>query len=405
MSGERVNTLHAVSSSLSLVLLRGQLRYLQAAGFYPAALSAPGPFVQEAGAEESVPIFTVPMEREISPMRDIMSVVRVWKLLRRLRPTLCNAGTPKAGLLVMVAAWIARVPCRIYSMRGLRVETVRGLRRTVLLTAERIACACAHRVICVSPSLRERAVSLRLVKARKAVVLGSGSSNGVAVARFNPNSQTLARAAEIRRELKIGSRPVIGYVGRFTRDKGVGELTRAFDLIRQRFDNVVLLLIGSYEKGDALEREVRARIDAGMGIEVLPFQPDIAPYYLAMDVFVLPTYREGFPNTVLEAQAAERPVVTTKATGAIDSVVDGKTGIIVPIGDAPALADAISDLLANPAIARRLGQAGRERVEREFQQETLWNEMIDLYRKLLRERGLPVPIVATAERKLCLQKQ
>lgn len=405
MSGERVNTLHAVSSPLSLVLLRGQLRYLRTAGFYPAALSAPGPLVQEAGAEESVPIFTVPMEREISPMRDIMSVVRVWNLLRRLRPTLCNAGTPKAGLLVMFAAWIARVPCRIYSMRGLRVETVRGLRRTVLLTAERIACACAHRVICVSPSLRERAVSLRLVKARKAVVLGSGSSNGVAVARFSPNSQTLARAAEIRSALKIGSRPVIGYVGRFTRDKGVGELTRAFDLIRQRFDNAVLLLIGSYEKGDALEREVRARIDAGMGIEVLPFQPDIAPYYLAMDVFVLPTYREGFPNTVLEAQAAERPVVTTKATGAIDSVVDGKTGIIVPIGDARALADAISDLLANPAIARRMGQAGRERVEREFQQETLWNEMIDLYRNLLRERGLPVPIVASSERKLCLQKQ
>jgi glycosyltransferase involved in cell wall biosynthesis len=257
----------------------------------------------------------------------------------------------------------------------------------------------------VSPSLRERAVSLKLVNAHKTLVLGSGSSNGVDVARFVPRQQTIARAIEIRRELKLDSRIVIGFVGRFTRDKGIGELIHAFDLVRQRFETAVLLLIGSYEKDDAIDPEVRSRIEEGAGIQALPFQPDIAPYYLAMDVFVLPTCREGFPNTVLEAQAAERPVVTTRATGAIDSVVDGKTGILVPVGDAHALADAISELLGSPAMARRMGQAGRERVEREFQQETVWNKMIDLYRDLLRERGLPMPTVATPEREICLQKQ
>jgi len=404
VTGDRIDTLHAVTSPLSLVLLRGQLRHLQEAGFHPAALSAPGPFLEQAGLEDSVPVFSVRMEREVSPLRDFASLVRIWRLLRRLRPVICNAGTPKAGLLVMLAAWLARVPCRIYTMRGLRVETAHGLTRIILLSAERIACSCAHRVICVSSSLRDHAVKLKLVDPRKIVVLGSGSSNGVDAARFVPTPARLARAAEIRRELKLDGRPLIGFIGRFTRDKGVGELTAAFDLVRQQFPDASLLLIGNHEQGDAIEPEVRARIDAGLGIVAIPFQPDIAPYYLAMDIFVLPTYREGFPNTPLEAQAAERPVVTTRATGAVDSVLDGNSGILVPVGDSGALADAIAKLLANPAMARRMGQAGRQRVEREFRQEIVWGELTELYRALLRERGLPVPVAARREEKLCLQK-
>ncbi len=405
MNSERIDTLHAVTSPWSLVLLRGQLRYLQEAGFHPAALSAPGPFVDQAGLEESVPLFTVAMERDISPLRDLVSLVRICRLLRQLRPTICNAGTPKAGLLVMLAAWLARIPCRVYTLRGLRVETARGLTRTILFAAERVACSCAQRVICVSPSLRDRAVALNLVNPRKTVVLGSGSSNGIDVARFVRTQARMDRAAEIRRELQLVNRPVVGFIGRFTRDKGVGELTAAFDLVRQQFPDASLLLIGSYEQGNAIDSDIRARIVAGHGIVAIPFQHDIAPYYLAMDIFVLPTYREGFPNTVLEAQAAERPVVTTRATGAVDSVVDGTSGILVPVGDSRALAAAISKLLANPDLARRMGQAGRERVERQFGHEIVWGELVDQYRELLQERGLKIPSAAAPEERLCLQKQ
>ena len=124
-----------------------------------------------------------------------------------------------------------------------------------------------------------------------------------------------------------------------------------------------------------------------------------------MDVFVLPTYREGFPNTVLEAQAAERPVVATMATGAIDSVLDGVSGLLVPVGDARSLADAIGTLLAKPEMARSMGKAGRDRIERDFRQETVWSDLIGLYRMLLSERGLPMPVTEPREGKLCLQKQ
>lgn len=405
MSEERVDTLHAVTSSLSLVLLRGQLRYLQAAGLHPAALSAPGEFVKGIRAEESVSVFTIPMERDVSPVKDLGALFRIWRLLRKISPSICNAGTPKAGLLAMVGAWLARVPIRIYTLRGLRLETAGGLKRRILYLTERIACACAQRVICVSPSLRDRALSLKLVGAQKAIVLGSGSSNGIDVGRFVPTAARVDRAAEIRRELKLDGGPVIGYVGRFTRDKGVPELVAAFDRVRQQHRNASLLLIGSYEPGDGLDQQLCARIAAGTGIVAIPFQPDIAPYYLAMDVFVLATYREGFPNTVLEAQAAERPVVTTNATGAVDSIVDGETGVLVPVGDAGALAEAVGGLLSNPLRAARMGQTGCQRVKREFQQEVVWGELVRLYLGLLEERGLRLPMPAASEEKLCLQKQ
>jgi glycosyltransferase involved in cell wall biosynthesis len=400
-----VDVLHAVTSSLSLVVLRGQLRYLKASGFHPAVLSAPGAFVDETRQQESVPVFVIPMEREVSALKDLRSLGRIWRLLRAVRPTVCNAGTPKAGLLVTLAAWLARVPCRVYTLRGLRLETARGPKRYLLYATERITCACAHRVICVSPSLRDRSVAMKLVRASRALVLASGSSNGIDASRFVPTPARAQRAAEIRRELQLGSGPVIGYIGRFTRDKGVAELIAAFDRIRQRLSGVSLLLIGSVEAGDPLDAGVRARIAAGLGIRAIPFQSDIAPYYLVMDLFVLPTHREGFPNTVLEAQAAERPVVTTIATGAIDSVVDGKTGTLVPVGDSEALAKAIMTLLTDPAKARSMALAGRQRAEREFRQEIVWRELAKLYRQLLEERGLPAPVGMRPENSLCLEEQ
>jgi glycosyltransferase involved in cell wall biosynthesis len=253
--------------------------------------------------------------------------------------------------------------------------------------------------------LRDRAIGLKLVGPGKAVVLGCGSSHGVDISKFIPTPERLACAAEIRCNLHLGGAPVIGYVGRLTADKGIGELVAAFDILRQKFADVFLLLIGSYEEGNAIDPQLRARIQEGRGIVTIPFQSDIASHYLVLDVFVLPSHREGFPNTVLEAQAAERPVVTTTATGAVDSIVDGKTGMLVPVGDAHALAEAIGNILANPALARRMGQDGCRRVERDFRQEAMWAELSELYRVLLQERGLPLPVNEVPAERLCLQKQ
>lgn len=392
MTDRRIDVLHAVTSSVSLVLLRGQLAYLRAAGFQPAVVCGPGPQLEEMRATESIPVFTVEMEREISPWKDLVALVRASQLVRRLRPMISNSGTPKAGLLVGLAAWFNRVPCRIYTLRGLRVETARGPNRWLLLLTERIACACAHRVICVSPSLRQRAVELGLVLPEKTIVLASGSSNGVDPSRFSPTPERLADAAEVRRRLGIDPyRPVIGYVGRLTSDKGIPELIAAFRLVRQSLPSAALLLIGSYEPGDAVPPETRAAIESDLGIIRVDFTSEIATYYIVMDMLVLPTHREGFPNVVLEAQAASRPVVATRATGASDSVCDGVTGLLVPVGDTAALAEALMKLLSDRELAQRMGRAGRERVIREFRHETIWEALAGLYRELLQQRGMPAP--------------
>ncbi|HMH12532.1 MAG TPA: glycosyltransferase family 4 protein [Edaphobacter sp.] len=384
MNQDRIDVLHAVTSSLSLRLLRGQLRYLKAHGFRTAVLCGPGPFVEETRSQETVPVFTIRMERESSPLRDFVSLLRICRLLRHLRPTICNVGTPKAGMLVSLAAWLIRVPCRIYTLRGLRLETAHGLKRRILFITELIACACVHRVVCVSPSLRERAVELGLVRREKTTVLASGSSNGIDPSRFVPTPERLARVADIRRRLRLPPGcAVIGYIGRFTKDKGISELLAAFQSVRKHFPDVQLLLIGEYEQGNPVPRETQKAIESTPGIFKIDFQTDIAPYFLAMEIFVLPTHREGFPNTVLEAQAAERPVVTTHATGAIDSVVDGVTGMLVPVGDVAALSDALLKLLSDPVRARQMGCAGRDRICREFCQETIWGALAALYDEMM----------------------
>jgi glycosyltransferase involved in cell wall biosynthesis len=405
MTDERIDVLHSVTVSLSLVLLRGQLNYLRAAGFHPAVVCGPGPQADEMGKSDSIPVFTVEMEREISPLKDLVALVRVSQLVRRLRPMVSNSGTPKAGLLVGLAAWFNRVPCRIYTLRGLRIETASGPKRWLLWLTERSACACAHRVICVSPSLRQRAVELGVVPPGKAIVLASGSSNGVDPSRFSPTPQRLASAAEVRSRLGIDPhRAVIGYIGRLTTDKGLPELMTAFRLVRQRFPGAALLLIGSYECGDPVPPETHAAIESDSSVIRVDFASEVAPYYFVMDMLVLPTHREGFPNVVLEAQAASRPVVTTSATGASDSICDGLTGLVVPVGDAAALADALMKLLSDPELAQRMGRAGRERVIREFRRETIWEALAALYCKLLRQRGLPAPVRQDSDSPMCVEE-
>lgn len=386
MSSDEVDVLHAVTASLSLVLLKGQLSYLRSVGFHPAVLCNPGLEASNLRDQEAIPVITVPMNREISVFRDLLALVRIWRSLRKMRPMICNAGTPKAGLLVGLAAWMNRIPCRVYTLRGLRLETSKGLKRKILIVTERIACACAHRVICVSPSLRQRAVELHLVSPQKAVVLAAGSSNGVDLLRFAPTPEKLKRACQIRQTLGVRlDQPVIGFTGRFTRDKGVPELVKAFQSVRNRFPDAVLLLVGSCEPGDPMPPETLADIQSNSNVLTVEFTPIVDLYYLVMDVFVLPTHREGFPNAALEAQASERPVVTTFATGAVDAVQEGVTGLLVPPGNVSALADALVQLLLDSEWARDMGRAGRARVSREYKSEIVWRAMVTLYREMLEE--------------------
>jgi glycosyltransferase involved in cell wall biosynthesis len=292
-----------------------------------------------------------------------------------------NVGTPKAGLLGGFAAWLNRVPCRFYTLHGLRFETTKGLKRRLLIYAERLACRFAHRVVCVSHSVREKAIASGLASRERTVVFGSGSCNGVDASRFAATPQRMKHAAELRRQLGIPAHaPVVLFVGRLTCDKGIPELMKAFLQLHKQFSDLRLLLVGCFEEEDPLPVDTRIHLQTHSHVILAGPAQDTAPYYALADVFVLPSHREGLPTVILEAQATGKPVVGASATGTVDVVADGKTGLLFPVANATALSESIAKLLTDKDLASGLGLAGQEQVKHKFRQERIWQA---LYRECL----------------------
>lgn len=377
----------------ALGLMRGQLATVSERGFDVTVAASPSWELDEVTEREGVPTIGVPMNREISPFQDLVALYRLVRVMKQVRPDIVNAGTPKAGLLGMLAARIANVPARIYVLRGLRLETTSGLKRLLLKTTERIASACAHQVVCVSDSMRQVYVAQKLAPAWKCMLPGRGSSNGIDVSRFEKTDERFQTARDIRRKLGIPlDAPVVGFVGRLTRDKGIVDLTEAFRAVQKTHPDVRLLLVGEFESGDPVPPDTINSLRANPAVCVAGFSKDPSDFYSVMDLFAFPSYREGFPNVPLEAAAASIPVIGFAATGTVDAVVNGKTGTLVPLGDVPGLANAISTYLSNDLIRFQHGRAGFERAKNEFRNEVIWDAMCNLYTSMLPEDRRPTPV-------------
>lgn len=393
-------TTHAISAEN---LMNGQLTFLRERGFDITVIAAPSESLDIVREREQVATIPIPIEREISPAADARTLTKLCGILRKLRPDIVNAGTPKAGLLGMIAAKLTGVPVRLYTLRGLRLETTSGFKERLLSTTERIAASCAHQVICVGDSLRQEFVRRRLVPASKTIVLRHGSSNGVKAERFQYSAEQFLQIGQLRTSLGIPiDAPVIGFVGRLTRDKGIVDLHEAFTRLLGEFPDLRLILIGWPEEGDPVPADVWQSIQEHPQIIRTGAVKDPSLYYGLFDVFVFPSYREGFPNVPMEAAAAGVPVVGYQATGTLDAVIDGVTGALVPLQDSIALTSATAEYLRNPFLGRRHGEAGRRRALTDFRREDIWQALADLYCGWLSRRGLPLPIssaVATVTRR------
>lgn len=348
-------------------LLRGQLAWFRQRGWEVTLATSPDADAERAVDREQVSFLGIPMQRQISPLEDFQSLFNWIRAIRKVRPHVVNLGTPKASLLGSFAAWIHRVPKRIYTIRGLRLEGTSGLMSRLLWITERATIKMATDVIAISPSLGKELVRRKLISPEKVWLIGQGSSNGVDAV------QIADRIAKIEGSLlrkQLGIEPgkfVVGYIGRVTPAKGVDALVTALRSENLNSD-VELLIIGSIEDSN-LDSIIQA---TGSRIRVVPWTDDIWGYLPAIDLLCLPTLREGFGNVVIEAAAAGIPAVTTRVTGAIDTVVDGETGLLVEAGDVEALVDCFNLLAKNRDLAHRLGANAKDRAESQFKPEMIW---------------------------------
>jgi glycosyltransferase involved in cell wall biosynthesis len=368
-----------VTHPQTCLILGARLRVLCKAGFRVLLVSGPGELLDETAARECVERVAIPMQSEISPIEDLISLMRLWLLIVRRRPDLVEFSTPKAGLLGSFAAMLCGVPRRVYMLRGLKCETATGVKRRLLFAAEWLAAACAHVVLCNSASLRAQALALGIAPERKLRLLGEGSSNGVDIDRFSPGPSEVRDKLGIPHEAKV-----VGFVGRLTCDKGLPDLLQAFEAILHAEPAAHLLLVGWFDAAeDALDKDLRTRILRHPRIDCTGFVSDTAPYYRAMDVMVLPTWREGFPNAVLEAAATGVPVVTTASTGARDSVVSEVTGFLVPPGYPVAISDAVLKIIGSPERQRSMGQAARSWILDHYLESRVLTMTAEYYRSLI----------------------
>jgi glycosyltransferase involved in cell wall biosynthesis len=387
---DHITLIHITTVPETFGFFRGQIKFMKEKGFEVHAVSSPGKLLQETSRRENIAVHGIEMARQITPVSDLSSILKLFQLFKRLKPTIVHAHTPKGGLLGVIAARLAAVPVVFYGMRGLPFVTQAGFKRKILLSTESISCRLADQVIPVSAATKAKAVAAHICPAEKILVPGNGSSNGVdAEGRFNPANLSSETRAIIRKSYGIPlEATVVGFVGRLVRDKGIIELAEAWENLSHEHLNLYLLLIGPLEPQDPIPSTVLEKLQGDPMVKFTGPVEDPAAYYAAMDILTLPTYREGFPNTPLEAAAMKLPVIITDVDGCPEAVEDGVTGIVVPPQDSSALSEAINKLFQNSQLRKTMGQAGRDRVLKRFKPIIIWEALYENYLKLLKENHM-----------------
>jgi glycosyltransferase involved in cell wall biosynthesis len=393
MRNTSIKLLHITTIPYALIYMAGQVGFMKARGLEVHGLSSPGALLAKFGEKEGIQVHAVTMERRITPFLDLLALFRIWRAFLSIRPDIVHGHTPKGGLLGMLGAWLARVPVRVYHIRGLTFMTASGWRRQLLVWCERVSCRLAHQVLCVSSSVRQVALDEGLCRPEKVAVLLGGSGNGVdATERFDPDRLPIGTRRDVRAQYGIPEDAlVLGFIGRIVHSKGITELAEAWSSLREEFPSLHLLLVGPLEPQDPIPPKVEESLRRDRRVHLIGEEWNTPPLYAAMDLFVLPTYREGFPNVLLEAGAMRLPVVATRIPGCADAVNDKATGILVAPYDASALVRAISRYLRDSELRRRHGLAARERVLSQYRQEAIWQALYLEYLRLLGEQKVMPP--------------
>ncbi|WP_374449214.1 glycosyltransferase family 4 protein [Cloacibacterium normanense] len=366
-------------------LLDGQLRFMNNY-FQVTAVSSDPQYLEKIKVKEGVEVYNVEMTRKITPVRDLIAIWRFYKYLKKEKPLIVHSHTPKAGLVGMLASKLAGVPCRLHTVAGLPLIEAKGLKRKILMQVEKLIYKTATKVYSNSYGLSDFILGNNLLPKEKLKIIGNGSSNGINTNYFCLEAVEESLTFELKDKLNIDPTDfVFIFVGRLVKDKGVNELLAAFKKLSEESINTKLLLVGPFEQElDPLSTESLTLISENKNIISVGYKKDVRPYFFISDCLVFPSYREGFPNVVMQAGAMELPAIVSDINGCNEIIENGKNGIIVEPKNIESLVKAMKIMIEDKAFYQKMKSNARQKIVDNYQREFVWNEILLEYQNCLK---------------------
>lgn len=361
-------------------LLKGQLRFMSD-HYHVIGVCSPGEAANEVIANEGVPMVYIPLTRTISPIADLKSLWAMYRFFKKEKPLIVHSHTPKAGTIGMIAAKLAGVPVRLHTVAGLPLVEVTGFKRKILDVVEKITYRCATKVYPNSFGLRDIILQNNYANSNKVKVIGNGSSNGINLEFFTPEHYDAAFKTDFLKSMGATEHDFVYlFVGRIVKDKGINELVAAFKNVNSKFENTKLILVGRYENElNPISNETALEIKNNTSIIEVGFQKEVRPYFYSSDVLVFPSYREGFPNVVLQAGAMGLNAIVSDINGCNEIVQDGETGFIVPRKNSELLQIAMEKVYVNHNKNQEMGRKAKALIQSKYNQNIVWNKILEEY--------------------------
>jgi len=365
------------------VLLKEQLRFINN-HYEVIGISSEGSSLDDVSRNEGIRTIPVNMTRTITPLKDLKALYQLYRVLKREKPQIVHTHTPKAGTLGMIAAKLAGVPHRLHTIAGLPLLEATGFKRKLLNAVEKLTYSCATLVLPNSFAMQDIVINEKFCKKEKLKVIGNGSSNGIDTEHYDKTQVLTEKIDSIKKELNIDiSDTVFLFIGRVVKDKGINELVNAFDNVNKVHPNTKLLIVGARENNlDPIEETTLSIIKSNDNILETGNVMDIRPFVAVSDIFTFPSYREGFPNVVLQASCMEMPCIVSNINGCNEIITNNLNGLIIPPKNSIKLEEAMLYLMNDPKIAEELASNARPNIIEKYKREIVWNELLKLYNNL-----------------------
>ena len=367
-------------------LINGQMKFMSENGFDVIMISSSGHEIKEIIKKENCQHITVSLTRKITPYKDLIATYRLFKILKKIKPTIVHTHTPKAGIVGMLASFLANVPIRIHTVAGLPLLEARGIKRLILNLVEKSTYSLSSKIYPNSYGLKNIILQKKFAPERKIKVVGNGSSNGIDTSFFDPNLISRADKISLRKSLKIKKNDfVFIFVGRIVTDKGINEILEAFCKLSNIYNDVKLLLVGPFEDNlSPINNKSKRYISSNDNILTVGYQNDVRLYFSISNLLVFPSYREGFPNVVLQSGSMGLPSIVSDINGCNEIIENNKNGIIIPKKNIDLLFKAMSKFYLNKEFYKKIKLNCRIMIKKKFERKLFWNLLLDEYYKLIK---------------------